>query len=44
MPYKTNEVKRTYYLNFFSANAEVKSKKSKSSEFTWQIRNLQLEQ
>ncbi len=42
MPYKTNEVKRSYYLNLFSANAEVKSNNNKSSEFTWQIRNLQL--
>ena len=40
--YNTNEIKRTYYLNLFSANAEVKTNNSKSSEFTWQIRNLQL--
>jgi hypothetical protein len=40
--YNTNEIKRTYYLNLFSSNAEVKTNNSKSSEFTWQIRNLDL--
>ncbi len=40
--YNTNEVKRSYFLNLFSANAEKKTVGNKVSEFTWNIRNLQL--
>jgi hypothetical protein len=41
--YKTNEVKRSYFLNLFSTNAQVKySPANKASEYTWNIRNLQL--
>ncbi len=40
--YNTNQIKRTYYLNLFSSNAEVKTNNNKSAEFTWQIRNLEL--
>ena len=41
-PYNTNEVKRSYFLNLFSGNAEKKTVGTKVSEFTWNIRNLQL--
>ena len=40
--YKTNEVKRSYYLNLFSTNAQIRVVNNKNSEFTWNIRNLQL--
>lgn len=40
--YKTNEVKRSYYLNLFSTNAQIRVINNKNSEFTWNIRNLQL--
>jgi len=40
--YNTNEVKRSYFLNLFSSNAEVRIVNNKNSEFTWCIRNLQL--
>lgn len=41
-PYNTNEVKRSYFLNLFSGNAEKKTVGTKNSEFTWNIRDLQL--
>jgi len=41
-PYNTNEVKRSYFLNLFSGNAEKKTVGNKNSEFTWNIRDLQL--
>ncbi len=40
--YNTNEVKRSYYLNLFSANAEKTLKGTKNSVFKWNIRDLQL--
>jgi len=42
--YKTNEIKRSYYLNLFSGNAQIKlsADGNKNAEFTWNIRNLQL--
>ena len=42
--YKTNEVKRSYFLNLFSGNAEIRKSASgtKNSEFSWPIRDLQL--
>ena len=43
LPYNTNEIKRNYYLNLYSTNAEIrKSPSGKNSEFTWNIRNLEL--
>ena len=42
-PYNINEVKRSYFLNLFSGNAEKKTVgNNKVSEFTWNIRDLQL--
>jgi hypothetical protein len=42
-PYNTNEVKRSYFLNLFSGNAEKRIVgNNKVSEFTWNIRDLQL--
>ncbi len=41
--YNTNEIHRSYYLNLFSENAERRlTFNGKVTEFTWQIRNLQL--
>ena len=40
--YNTTEVKRSYYLNLFSANAEKTLKGTKNSIFKWNIRDLQL--
>ena len=40
--YNTTEVKRSYYLNLFSANAEKTLKGTKNSVFRWSIRDLQL--
>ena len=42
--YKTNEVKRSYYINLYSANAEIRKSPSgtKNAEFSWNIRDLQL--
>jgi hypothetical protein len=40
--YKTNEIKRNYYLNLFSGNAEIKGNGTKNYEFRWNIRDLQL--
>ena len=42
--YNTNEVKRSYYINLYSANAEIRKSPSgtKNSEFSWAIRDLQL--
>ena len=39
---KINEVKRSYYLNLFSASAEKTLKGTKNSMFRWNIRDLQL--
>jgi hypothetical protein len=41
-PYNINEVKRSYFLNLFSGNAEKRIVGTKNSEFTWNIRDLQL--
>lgn len=41
-PYNTNEVKRSYFLNLFSGNAEKKTVGTKVSEYSWSIRDLQL--
>ena len=41
-PYNINEVKRSYFLNFFSGNAEKRTVGNKVSEYTWRIRDLQL--
>ena len=42
--YNTNEVKRSYYINLYSANAEIRKSPdgTKNAEFTWNIRDLQL--
>ncbi len=41
--YNTNEIRRNYYLNIYSTNAEIrKSSSGKNSEFGWNIRNLEL--
>ena len=42
--YNTNEIKRSYYLNLYSANAEIRTSPdgTKNSEFFWAIRDLQL--
>ena len=42
--YKNNEIKRNYYLNLFSENAEKKIDSStlKVTEFSWNIRPLNL--
>ena len=42
--YKTNEVKRSYYINLYSANAEITKSPNgaKNSIFSWNIRDLQL--
>ena len=42
--YNTNEVKRSYYINLYSANAEIRKSPSgtKNAEFSWNIRDLQL--
>ena len=42
--YKTNEIKRNYYLNLFSSNALITKSPSgiKNSTFTWNIRDLNL--
>ena len=42
--YKTNEVKRSYFINLFSANAEITKSPNgaKNSIFSWNIRDLQL--
>lgn len=42
--YNTNEVKRSYYINLYSANAEIRKSPdgTKNSEFSWNIRDLQL--
>jgi hypothetical protein len=41
---KKNEVKRSYFLNLFSGNAEktVNSAGTKNIQFRWNIRDLQL--
>lgn len=43
-PYNTNEVKRNYYINLYSANAEIRKSPNglRNSEFKWNIRNLEL--
>ena len=42
-PYNINEVKRSYFLNLFSENAQKRTTVAgKVTEFTWNIRNLQL--
>jgi hypothetical protein len=41
-PYNINEVKRSYFLNLFSNNAEKRTVGNKVSEYTWPIRDLQL--
>ncbi len=40
----TSQVKRHYYLNLYSANADVRKSPSglKNSQWTWNIRNLEL--
>ena len=40
----TSQVKRNYFLNLYSANAEIRKSSSnlKNSQFTWNIRNLEL--
>jgi hypothetical protein len=40
----TSQVKRHYYLNLYSTNAEIRKSPSglKNSVFTWNIRNLEL--
>ena len=42
--YNTNEIKRSYYLNLYSANAEIRTSPdgTKNAEYTWPIRDLQL--
>jgi hypothetical protein len=42
--YNTNEVKRSYYINLYSANAEIRKSANglKNAEFSWNIRDLQL--
>ena len=42
--YNTNEVKRSYYINLYSANAEIRKSAdgTKNAEFSWNIRDLQL--
>ena len=42
--FKSNEIKRNYYLNLYSTNAEIRKSPSglKNAEFTWNIRNLEL--
>jgi hypothetical protein len=42
--YNTNEIKRSYYINLYSANAEIRKSANgaKNSEFSWNIRDLQL--
>jgi hypothetical protein len=42
--YNESLVKRNYYLNLYSANAEIRKNASgtKNSEFKWNIRNLEL--
>ena len=42
--YKTNEIKRSYYLNLFSGNAEITKNAAgtKNAIFKWNIRDLQL--
>lgn len=42
--YNTNEIKRSYYINLYSANAEIRTSPdgTKNAEFTWNIRDLQL--
>ncbi len=42
--HNTSQIKRNYYLNLYSANAEVRKSPNglKNSEFTWNIRNLEL--
>lgn len=42
--YNTNEVKRSYYINLYSANAEIRKSPNgtKNAEFSWNIRDLQL--
>jgi hypothetical protein len=43
-PYNINQVKRNYFINLYSANAEIRKSPSglKNSVFTWNIRNLEL--
>ena len=42
-PYNTNQVKRSYFINLYSANAEIrKSASGRNSIFSWNIRNLEL--
>ncbi len=42
--YNTNEIKRSYYINLYSANAEIRKSPdgTKNAEFIWNIRDLQL--
>ena len=42
IPYNLNEIKRSYFLNLFSGNAEKRIVNNKVSEFSWNIRDLQL--
>ena len=38
----TNQIKRNYYLNLFSANAEIKKNGNNNFMYEWNIRDLQL--
>ena len=38
----TNQIKRNYYLNLFSANAEIKKNGNNNYLYEWNIRDLQL--
>ena len=40
--FNNTEIKRSYYLNLFSANAEKTLKGTKNAIFKWNIRDLQL--
>lgn len=40
--YNTNQVKRSYYINLYSANAEIRKTGTKNAVFNWNIRDLQL--
>jgi len=40
--FNNTEIKRSYFLNLFSANAEKTLKGTKNSIFKWNIRDLQL--
>ena len=38
----TNQIKRNYYLNLFSANAEIVKNGNNNFMYEWNIRDLQL--